>query len=340
VNDLIARVLVGLMPVVVFLFALVYLDSYKLISLRRIVVTIVLGGVVAGASYLINIALMSMVSIDQVAYSRYLAPLVEELGKALFLVYMIRANRIGFLVDAAIYGFAIGTGFALVENLYYINTLGDVPFVVWIVRGAGTAIMHGGATAIFGIIAKTLSERSGEARFVSYVPGFAVAWLIHSVFNHFFLSPVLSTLGVLVVLPPLSFVVFSRSEKSLSSWLNMGFDTDTELLELIHSGELATSHVGVYLNSLRGRFEGVILADLLCYLKIRTELALRAKGLLLMIESGFAVKLDEETRSKFEELRFLEKSIGKTGKLALAPLLHVSGKELWQLYMLENQASP
>jgi hypothetical protein len=120
----------------------------------------------------------------------------------------------------------------------------------------------------------------------------------------------------------------------------MGFDTDTELLELINSGELASSHVGVYLNSLKGRFEGVVLADLLCYLRIRTELSLRAKGLLLMIESGFDVKLDEETRSKFEELRFLEKSIGKTGKLALAPLLHVSGKELWQLYMLENQASP
>jgi RsiW-degrading membrane proteinase PrsW (M82 family) len=202
VNEFISRVLVGLMPVVMFLFALVYLDSYKLIPLRRIVVTIVLGGVVAGASYLINVALLSMVSIDQVAYSRYLAPLVEELGKALFLVYMIRANRIGFLVDAAIYGFAIGTGFALVENVYYLNILGDVPFAVWIVRGAGTAIMHGGATAIFGILAKTFSERSGASRLTSYLPGFAVAWLVHSVFNHFFLSPVLSTLGVLIVLPP------------------------------------------------------------------------------------------------------------------------------------------
>jgi RsiW-degrading membrane proteinase PrsW (M82 family) len=340
VNDLVARVLVGLLPVVVFLFALVYLDSYKLIPLRRVVVAIVLGGLVAGVSYVVNVALLATVSIEQAAYSRYLAPLVEELAKALFLVYMIRANRIGFLVDAAIYGFAIGTGFALVENVYYLNTLVDAPFAVWVVRGAGTAIMHGGATAIFGIVAKALSERRGMPRFVSHLPGFALAWLVHSVFNHFFLSPVLSTLGVLIVLPPLCFAVFSRSEKSLSDWLNVGFDTDTELLELINSGELATSHVGVYLNSLRGRFEGVVLADLLCYLRIRTELALRAKGLLLMIESGFAVKLDDETRSKFEELRYLEKSIGKTGKLALAPLLHVSGKELWQLYMLENQAAP
>jgi len=339
-NDLILRVLVGLLPVVVFLFALVYLDSYKLIHLRRILVAIVLGGLVAAASYFVNVALISRLSLDGATYSRYIAPLVEELGKALFLVYLIRSNKVGFLVDAAIYGFAVGAGFALVENIYYLKLLTDADLVVWMVRGAGTAIMHGGATAIFGIVAKALSERREVPRIVTYVPGFLIAWTIHSVFNHFFLSPVQSTLGVLVILPPLIFLVFSRSEKSLEDWLNVGFDTDTELLELINSGELATSRVGIYLNSLKGRFEDLVLADLLCYLRIRVELSLRAKGLLLMIESGFDVKLDEETRSKFEELKFLENSIGKTGKLALSPFLHVSGKELWQLYMLENQSPP
>ncbi len=138
-------------------------------------------------------------------------------------------------------------------------------------------------------------------------------------------------------MPPLIFFVFNRSERSLEKWLDVGFDTDTELLELINSGRLSESRAGRYLNLLRNRFDGVVLADLLCYLRIRVELSLRAKGLLLMKESGFDARLDEATRSKFEELRFLEKSIGKTGKLALAPFLHLRGKELWQLYMLENQ---
>jgi len=339
-NDLISRVLLGLLPVVAFLFALVYLDSYKLIPLRRILATIVLGGAVAAASYIVYVTLTSRLAMDVTAYRRYIAPLIEELGKALFLVYLIRSNKVGFLVDAAIYGFAVGTGFALVENVYYLKLLVDTDLAVWVVRGAGTAIMHGGTTAIFAILAKALSERQDVTKVVTYLPGFLVAWTIHSVFNHFLISPVLSTLGILVILPPLSIAVFVRSEKSLQDWLNVGFDTDTELLELIHSGRLATSHVGIYLNSLKGRFDGIVLADLLCYLRIRVELSLRAKGLLLMIESGFAVKLDEATRSKFDELKFLEKSIGKTGKLALAPFLHVSGKDLWQLYMLENQSPP
>lgn len=43
---------------------------------------------------------------------------------------------------------------------------------------------------------------------------------------------------------------------------------------------------------------------------------------------------DNETRALFTELRCLEGSIGKTGKLALLPFLRTSGKELWQLYMI------
>jgi hypothetical protein len=56
--------------------------------------------------------------------------------------------------------------------------------------------------------------------------------------------------------------------------------------------------------------------------------------LLLMRENGFDVPLDDETRAKLEELRYLEKSIGRAGMLALQPVLPMSQKELWQLQML------
>jgi len=45
---------------------------------------------------------------------------------------------------------------------------------------------------------------------------------------------------------------------------------------------------------------------------------------------------DDATRAKFTELRYLEKSIGPTGRLAVHPLLHMSHKDLWQLNMLES----
>jgi hypothetical protein len=75
---------------------------------------------------------------------------------------------------------------------------------------------------------------------------------------------------------------------------------------------------------------------MLCYLRLYTELALRAKGLLMMRENGLDAPVGERTRAKFEELAYLERSIGKTGVLAMKPFLHMTRKDLWQLYVLEN----
>ncbi len=59
----------------------------------------------------------------------------------------------------------------------------------------------------------------------------------------------------------------------------------------------------------------------------------------MMRENGFDASVDEATRAKFAEMRYLERSIGKTGRLAVMPLLHGSHKDIWQLNMLESEAS-
>jgi hypothetical protein len=76
---------------------------------------------------------------------------------------------------------------------------------------------------------------------------------------------------------------------------------------------------------------------MLCYLRLHGELAVRAKGVLLMRESGLAEPpIDAETRNKLHELTQLERAIGKTGVLALRPLLVTTGKEIWQLTLLRG----
>jgi RsiW-degrading membrane proteinase PrsW (M82 family) len=332
-------VAVGLLPVLLFLVALIYLDSYKLVRPRWVAGVLASGCVLAAACWFANAALESGLALSATTYSRYVAPVVEETAKALVVVWLIRANRIGFLVDAAIYGFAIGTGFAVVENLYYWHSLANPTMSLWIVRGFGTAVMHGGTAAIFGIAGKTLAERRGMLRGAGFAIALAVAMAIHSAFNHFFLSPVLSTGFILIVLPPLIFVVFQRSEKALEDWLSVGFDADTEVLEMILSGNLSSSHVGIYLHSLKERFRGEVVIDMLCCLRLHLELSLRAKGLLMMREAGFPVVLDAADKAKLDELDFLERSIGATGKLAMAPFLRTSSRDLWQIYMMRDEAA-
>lgn len=334
--DFLLHALLGLLPVCCFLTALIYLDSYKLISLRWLLGTIVLGCGAAVLSYPVNVAGLEWLPIDFVHYSRYVSPVVEEFLKGSIIFVLVRHNRIGFLVDAAIFGFAVGAGFAIFENLFYLRALPDTQLGIWIVRGFGTAIMHGGATAIYAVVSEALAGQNPTRGYAIYVPGFIGAVAVHSIFNHFFFTPIVNTLVILVSFPLVLNIVFQRSEKSVSDWLGVGFDADTELLELINSGEFSSSKVGLYLNSLKEKFEGPVVVDLLCYLRLHTELSIRAKGLLMMRESGFMDKTGEETKAKLEELKYLESSIGTTGLLAIRPFMRMTQEDLWQFYMLSN----
>jgi len=333
--EVLFRAPVGLLPVLIFLVVLLYMDSYKLISFRTILWVILAGALLPVAGYWANGFIIGALDWDLQAYSRYAAPVVEEGLKASIMIYLFRTNRIGFLVDAAIMGFAVGAGFGVVENFYYLYMASDAHIAVWIVRGFGTAIMHGGVMALFGVMAQVLTERSMKINPMLYLPGFLVAITMHSAFNHFPGTPILTTLGTLLVLPPILLLVFQKSARSMHEWLEVDFDEDALLLEQINSGAFAESKIGRFLQDLRQKFSGPVVVDMLCYLRLYTELALRAKGVLMMRENGLDVPVGERTRAKFEEMRYLENSIGKTGCLAMSPFLQMTRKDLWQLYVLE-----
>ena len=325
----------ALLPVCLFLLSLLYLDSYKLVRPQMIAQLVIIGCVVAAISLFINWILETH-GVDRRLLLRFGAPAVEEILKGLPLLFLIRSKRIGFLIDAAIFGFAIGTGFALVENFYYLSTLLHASPALWVVRGFGTAVMHGGTTAILAMTTVALSERKHSDSLWLFVPGLLMAFAIHSLFNHFVVSPVASAIVIVLLFPPILVLVFSQSERYLQSWLGSGFDLDSELLRVIGSGEFGQSPAGEYLQSLRDHFDGAVLADMLCYLRMHSELSLRAKGVLMLHENGFPVKKDPDIAEKLAELRYLEKSIGKTGELAIAPIMNRSSHDIWQLRMLEE----
>jgi len=329
--------LVALLPVMVFLAALLWLDSYKLLAPSSVIAVIGAGVAMAAVSYPLNAFLLGRLDVGLPAFSRYVAPLTEELLKGLIVLALVRMHRIGFLVDAAIYGFAVGAGFALAENLYYLHLAAEAGMGTWIVRGFGTALMHGGTTALFAVMGMARSERATHASVAHFAPGTLAAVALHSGFNHLSHLPLLATLATMLTLPPALWLVFERSERSLRAWLGQGFDADARLLELIGAGSFAASPPGRYLASLQRSLPGALLADALCYLRLYTELSLRAKGILMLRENGLdPPPADEETRAKFTELRYLEKSIGATGLRALRPVLKLRQRELWQLYMLEG----
>jgi RsiW-degrading membrane proteinase PrsW (M82 family) len=325
---------VSLLPVVAFLVFLVFLDSYKLIKFRSVGTAVLVGFGAAVLSFLVGNVILALSGISIESYARWVAPPLEEFFKLSYVAWLIRGKRIGFLVDAAIYGFAIGAGFAILENVYYLRALSTPTVLLWIIRGFGTAVMHGGTTALAGIIALGFIERERARGAAPLAPGFVAATLIHSSYNYGLVNPVLSALCVVVALPFVMMLVFRQSERGLKEWLGVGFDSDSQLLEMITTGKIAETRIGRYLLSLKARFPGESVADMLCLVRIHVELALKAKGILLMREAGFEVKPDAEVQERFDELSYLEKSIGRTGLIAIEPVLHWNSRDLWQLHML------
>lgn len=330
----------ALLPVLVFLAVLLLMDSFKLVPFRTVGVALLAGAACALAALLLEgwlgaSGVLSPTQIDWVL-PRYAAPLIEEPLKAAYVVYLLRKRRLAFLVDAAIIGFAVGTGFALVENIHYLQTLPQERFALWLVRGFGPAILHGALTALFAMLARGLSERHPERAALMLAPALAVPIVLHSVFNHFPMPPIVQTCVLLVALPVVVTFAFEQSERATREWVGEGMDLDVELLNLVTSPSFGQTRLGQYLLQLRERFPGTVVADMFCLLRVELELAIRAKGMLMAREAGLEVPAGPELKAQLDELRYLHHSVGPTGLLALAPLRVTSDRDDWHSYLLEE----
>ena len=333
------QVVLALAPVVVFLGALKLMDSFRLVRLPAIIAALLSGAAAAAVSLGLNQWLLQTLQVPPGIVSRYIAPLTEETAKALPVLILVSTSRVGFLVDASLQGFAVGTGFALVENRTYLQSMSDASPMFWLVRGLGTAMLQGATTTIVALVAKTLADLHRGRLWRAFAPGWAAAVLIHSLFNHRLLPPVAQMLLILIALPLLVLGVFARSERATREWVGPGLDLDLELLQLVESDAFAVTHFGRYLQELRERMPGPTVADMFCLLRIELELAIQAKALLLAREAGLDIPVDDDLEASLTERRYLQRSIGRTGLLALKPLQVTSHRDDWHRHLLRRRAT-
>lgn len=330
------NVAAALLPVVVFLAILFLMDSFKLVRIGTVAMAVGAGVASAFVATALYAPIADGAGITPAAFSRYVAPVTEETLKAVFIVILLKRGRVGFLVDGAILGFAVGTGFALVENLEYLRDATHAGVMFWVARGFGTAVLHGATTAVFAMLAKGLSDRHAGREALTLAAAWAVPVAVHSVFNHFLLPPLITTLLLLVLLPLGMSFVFARSERATHEWVGEGLDLDVELLNLVTSSSFGGTRLGGYLRELTSRFPGPVVADMFCLLRVELELAIRAKGLLMARQAGLEVPADSGLKARLLELRYLKASIGKTGMLALSPLLMTTDRDDWHRFLLEQ----
>jgi len=338
--ELTLKAMIAFLPVTGLAVVLYQLDSHRLLGTHFLVKMFFTGGLIALLCAFINGFVLEYMQLDFTQYTRYVSPIIEETLKASILIYLFRRNRVGFLIDAGILGFTIGAGFSFVENVYYLHLVSDAHYGTWFVRGFGTAVMHGGATALFAIISQKLTQRHLKMNPLYYLPGLIVAILIHSIFNHFPVSPILSTAVTLLILPTLLFLLFEKNTATIHNFLETDFTTHKRLLRQIESDEFTNCEAGRFLLDLRTRVTGPVAEEMVSYFHLHTELVISAERLLLAREKGIEIRIGDKTIAKIEEMHSMEKHIGKVGLRMLRPHLHFSSTDLWGIHLLEDIAPP
>ncbi len=137
-----------------------------------------------GLSYISNTAIMRAYDLEFEVISTRVAPILEELYKLIILFYFVQQPRFRYFVDGAIYGYAVGIGFAITENIFYVSITEQNVFALASSRALSATLMHATAGAVMGL-ALGLGRRLGGWRRYSVVSiGILFAMVIHFIYNN------------------------------------------------------------------------------------------------------------------------------------------------------------
>jgi len=339
--------LLALTPVLILLAAFAWLDIFHLLSARAISALILLGGIAAGLSYPLSGRMLDALPLGFSTYSRFVAPWIEEGLKGFMVVTLFLTNRVGFKIDAALSGLAIGAGFALVENIIYLTHVPHLSPGVWLVRGAGTAVMHGGTVAIMASLSHQFSEhdlliRAGEWRLhpLAFVPGYLLAVVLHTGFNQFPSQPLIAMALSMVLVPVAMIAIFSFGAREACTLLKIEREEHLADQPALEAGTWPESDSGRRLREFVDTRpnDPALVATILEYWRILGQTVLSAER--RMIERTNGERLDREAtldHERLHRLAALERDLDHATLRAVKKLLPFSRNDLWEIAELRQQ---
>src|SRR5690348_9777496 len=283
----------ALLPVLVMLAVFVWLDAFKLMSFGEIVVLLIAGAIGAGVAWPIAGRFLDTLPIGFSNYSRFVAPWIEEAIKCAIMILLFRFNRIGYKLDAVISGFAIGAGFSVVENIMYLIRFPDYGAGTWLVRGLGTAVMHGTTLAVLAAIAHEFAER--ETREAAsdfdfhiwwFIPGYIVAVGLHMLFNQFPDRPLIAMMGAWMVAPIALIAIFYFGTAEAQRWLKAECAEHHVQLDILRAGRWPDTPAGRKVASLAARVDGETAKRLRRYWELQAWLVVQAEETMMEQAEG------------------------------------------------------
>ena len=223
---LISLIIASAIPLIA-LYIIYSRDLYSTGSSRFIFLSFFWGAFAFAMASVTNRYLLNSAGVDWMVLVRFIAPIEEEIFKGLILLFLVRRKQFTYFVDGAIYGFAIGIGFAVVENWeYLLSSDQSVQLMVAVVRVISTNLMHATGSSIIGIAIglSRFSRRSG--RILYPLAGLLVSGALHIGFNVISNSEFNSTIVLIITISVIGLIGFGviigairRGMKDSRAWI-------------------------------------------------------------------------------------------------------------------------
>ena len=321
----------ALLPVALYIFAVYELDNFSLLSVKRLLLLVLCGMLTALACFGLFRLLDGVVS---ETVSDYAYPVLEEAVKAIPLLVLARRKRMVFFIDSVICGAAVGGGFSILENVFYLVLGEPLSMGTVLFRGLEVALIHMGCSALVAaalMFAVRLSERVKgglpvkRSDVVMSLFLLLSAPLLHVAHNAFHFNPVLQFTVVFGVMAGLLVWTYRYDGDMIHRWLDRGLDKQVSLLQAIREGQLGETRTGEYLQSVKESFPADVFFDLICFVQLNVELSVAAKSRFMMREAGLSLPLEDDQieayLSQYKEFMILEKGLDKSARMAVAPVV-------------------
>lgn len=232
VFTIIAFIIATVIPIAAFIF--IYKRDFYQTSQMWVLLGSAIAGIIAfGISGQINRYLWwdGILLYDEVV--RFSGPITEEILKGLIIWYLIRRPQFTFYFEGAIYGFAVGIGFAVFENYEYILNNPAAGLETAIARVISTNLMHATTTSILGISLGIARFQPRLLRVIGVgLAGWAISSIIHVGFNNvvnLIKNPIIVLVFATIIgMGGAAFIsaVIRRGAKEGKNWINENLGMD------------------------------------------------------------------------------------------------------------------
>ena len=339
----------SILPVVIYIFIVYKIDNFSLINVKNLFLQVLCGMVAALVCFGLFQLTGLILSENQ---SDFFNPVLEEIIKAIPLLWLATRKKIVFFIDSVICGAAIGGGFSILENIFYLLLGNEMGIGTVLFRGLEVALIHMGCSAIIAaglmlgirLILRSRSRlpiKNSDALMV--ISLLVVAPVLHVCHNTFHFNPLVQFIFVIGTMGGLLVWTYFYDVEMIHRWLDTGLDKQLSLLDSIKKGQLSDTPTGHFLQSVKDAFPPEDFFDMICFVQLHVRLSVASRSRVMLWESGLErdLPLTDEMKelilSQYTEYRLLEKRLGNTARMTIAPIVKYDPAEYKALEDLRTE---